>query len=229
MVQKSSTKVGYRLINALCFSGWTGSTAFTVREMFTNAMTSYYLIIMATMHSWERHGKKCWEHFLPHVTTINLLKMVSHLILRLCGWPSHIHFEPSCCMEDSVEFWFGTLKSFKRGVHGTCSTSNAIQATQLQHLKQASTRRQASACRSLPFSVGMNHAELVLRSLSYICHYFPMFSLTILNSGGMIVLLNSQVTVCHVTRILDSPRLVDVYAAALLCQNRIRQINQFSL
>ena len=125
-----------RFLNALSFSGWTSSRRFSVRQIFENAMTSYYLIVICVMQAWHVHGPKCWKYFFPQATSRNLIKMLGHLIVRVLSWPKGVCFEPCMTMEDAIEHWFGAVKTCKRGVHGTASTANAIQAAQLLHLQR---------------------------------------------------------------------------------------------
>ena len=61
-------------------------------------------------------------------------------------------FEPKYCMEDSIEYFFGLVKTFKRGVHGTSSTSNSIMSAQLIHMRQS--HKVNKACRSWDMFIG---------------------------------------------------------------------------
>lgn len=119
--------------NALCFGGWNASHAFTCAELFKNACTSYYMMLVLTMVAHEHRGKKLWLSFLPQPTSRNLMRMLGNLVLRLHNWPSNMVLEPSLCAEDSIEHFFGQVKTQRRGTHGTSSTANSIQSTQLLH------------------------------------------------------------------------------------------------
>ena len=69
--------------------------------------------------------------------------MQAHLLTRLQAWPADATFEPAFTTEESIEFFFGQVKTQKRGSHGTASTANAIQGAQLLHLKRAQKPTQA--------------------------------------------------------------------------------------
>ena len=94
------------------------------------------LIVIYVMQAWQVQGPKCWLYFFPQLTNRNLIKMLGHLILRVLAWPKDVCVEPCMTMEDAIEHWFGTAKTCKRGVHGTATTANAIQAAQLLHLQR---------------------------------------------------------------------------------------------
>lgn len=136
-----------RFYNALTFSGWTSSTEFTLEEIFCNTMDAYYLTLINTMLEFDDHGpSKMWSYCLPKVTTRNTLRCLGHLLTRIIGWPKHQNFtfEPKFTQEDSIEFFFGRIKTGKRGVHGSATTSNSIQSTQLLHLQEAKSVREAT-------------------------------------------------------------------------------------
>lgn len=65
--------------------------------------------------------------------------MLAHLLIRLQFWPEgDVNvMEPDLTAEDCIEHTFGEIKSFKRGSHGTATTSIAIQGTQLVHARRA--------------------------------------------------------------------------------------------
>lgn len=126
-----------RYWTGLTFSGWLGSRCFSIVEIWQNTFCAYYLTIALSWAQWELRGNKAWSNFLPQTTTRNVLKMLSNLIVRLEGWPLSTTCEPAFCMEDTLEFFFGEIKTCKKGVHGTASTANSIAAAQLLHLRRA--------------------------------------------------------------------------------------------
>lgn len=152
-----------RFLHALVFSGWTASKIFSVEEILRNAWSGYYLLLIALMQVECQRGKKWPVSFLPKPTMINLLKMLSHLIVRSVSWPKHLTFEPQMTMEDSIEYFFGRVKSQKRGQSaGTLDTAGSIHACQLLHLWQTQRYPKAgSGTRSLDFVLGFIGSGLV--------------------------------------------------------------------
>ena len=117
-------------------------------EIWENALSAYYLTLLLLKHAHDVRGaSKCWLSFLPRQTTKNTLRMLSNLIVRCCHWPLDEVFEPSATCEDAIEYFFGYVKTFKRGIYGTTTTANAIQSTQLIHLRQSRKVPQAGGRR----------------------------------------------------------------------------------
>ena len=63
--------------------------------------------------------------------------MLGHLLLRLHAWPHSQVFEPTYCMEDSLEMMFGRIKSVRSDVKGSTTVANAISSTHLIHTRQS--------------------------------------------------------------------------------------------
>ena len=140
MKENTYDNVGWDLFqfwNHITFGGWTSSEAFTVPEMYENCLSAYYLTLINSMISWNIRENKMTLIWLPLQTLKNIVRMLGNLLLRLHGWPLEAVFEPVYTMENAIEFWFGQVKTFKRGVHGTATTANSIMAAQLLHFKQA--------------------------------------------------------------------------------------------
>jgi hypothetical protein len=74
--------------------------------------------------------------------------MSAHLILRCSAWPSSIIFEPQYQMEDSIEHWFGLIKSVKKTVRGGMTLANSIGAAHLQHVRQNRQPKEALFARN---------------------------------------------------------------------------------
>lgn len=136
---------GFRFYESLCFGGWTASGGFNVVQLWQNCMSAYYLTLIMLKDAWTQRGSKCWLAFLPAATTKNMIRLLANLAVRLFSWPCNVSFEPSKTCEDAIEFFFGQVKTYKRGVAGTSTTANAIQSSQLIHLRQAQIVAQAGA------------------------------------------------------------------------------------
>lgn len=65
-----------RFISALNASGWLISNHLTPEQIGMNALTSYYLILLWVMDSWERKGRDWWQCCLPKATVMNMLCLV---------------------------------------------------------------------------------------------------------------------------------------------------------
>ena len=126
-----------RFLSALSFAPWTASSAFTTDQMFENGCSAYYLLLTLVMHAEKRRGSSWDQSFMAQVTTRNLLRMVAHIVLRLMNWPHGITLEPNQCMEDAIEMFFGRIKCYKRGVAGSATVANSIQACHLLHMLQS--------------------------------------------------------------------------------------------
>ena len=114
-------------------------------QLWQNCMSAYYLTLIMLKDAWTQRGSKCWLAFLPAATTKNMIRLLANLAVRLFSWPCNVSFEPSKTCEDAIEFFFGQVKTYKRGVAGTSTTANAIQSSQLIHLRQAQIVAQAGA------------------------------------------------------------------------------------
>ena len=69
--------------------------------------------------------------------------MAAHLILRCMHWGQETVFQPSKTMEDSIEHFFGMMKTLKKQ-SGTITLANSIAATHLLHCRQS--RKPPQAC-----------------------------------------------------------------------------------
>lgn len=141
-----------QFVGNIVFSSWLASTAYDYESLAKNAFAGYYLILGATFHAWVQRGKLWPLQWLPRTTVRNLLSMLTHQILRLYAWdPKHI-FEPVCQMEDSIEYFFGQIKTQRRGLNGgSCTVANSIAAAQMVHLKQSQgMKKKATSTRLIP-------------------------------------------------------------------------------
>ena len=76
--------------------------------------------------------------FSVHVSNLFLCRaMCSHLVLRCHAWPKDMVFEPALTMEDSIEYFFGNVKSCgaSPGTSGSVTIANAVQNIQLLHTR----------------------------------------------------------------------------------------------
>lgn len=64
--------------------------------------------------------------------------MCAHLVLRSQCWPADTVWEPCTTMEDSIEYFFGQVKTvgLNQGTAGSTTIANAIQNMQLIHTRQ---------------------------------------------------------------------------------------------
>ncbi|CAK9033403.1 Uncharacterized protein SCF082_LOCUS20468 [Durusdinium trenchii] len=122
---------------------------YTTKELFSNCLSAYYVALINTWYAWGIRGKKFPLLWLPLTTLRNVVRMLANLALRLHAWPEDITCEPAMTMEDTIEYWFGLLKSWKKGVNGTSTTANALMAAQLLHLRNSTHRTQASSSRKI--------------------------------------------------------------------------------
>lgn len=139
----NNTIAWVRFWNSLAFAGWIGSMGYTTKELFSNCLSAYYVALINTWYAWGIRGKKFPLLWLPLTTLRNVVRMLANLALRLHAWPEDITCEPAMTMEDTIEYWFGLLKSWKKGVNGTSTTANALMAAQLLHLRNSTHRTQA--------------------------------------------------------------------------------------
>ena len=123
----------HRFLTALSMSSWTASQAFTINQLIENSICAFYLVVLLVMWAHKRRGTAWDQVFMAKVTTRNLYRMLAHAILRFHSWPASACYEPSLCMEDSIERWFGRVKTCKR-LAGSLTTANSIQAAHLLHL-----------------------------------------------------------------------------------------------
>lgn len=129
-----------RFFHALVFGSWTASHLFSIKEIWCNTMSAYYVMLLCCMVSHEKKGRELWKIWLPRMTTRNIVRLLGQMVIRIKHWPARATFEPRLQGEDAIEFAFGQIKSCKSGCNqGTTNTSNSVLATQLLHTQRART------------------------------------------------------------------------------------------
>ena len=132
-----------QFLNALIVSGWTASTAFTLRESLANVLTGYYLLLTMTCQAQSEGGKGWKDLFLPVQTVRNLLDLCAHFTMSALHWPESIAWRPRSRQESVIEGTFGRIKSYSRG---SPSIKDSIYGTYAMHAAQL---RQAGILQNL--------------------------------------------------------------------------------
>lgn len=109
-----------------------------------NSLCGYYMTLLLVKQAHDLGGHEWQNHLVAKETTLNVLSMQVHMVLRMHSFPqSDAVMEPCLTMEDSIEHFFGRVKTCKRET-GSTTVATALQAASLLHLRQKRKPAQAT-------------------------------------------------------------------------------------